>query len=79
MNVYMLIIPDEDGNPVRVLGQLGLAMLLEDSRASYGVTEFKDLEWFEQNTDSNYWPEGTGVLLHAEVIVPKAVTKQWSL
>lgn len=75
--MYILIKGDEDGNPVKILNDRWLQELLTDSVESFGITEFKDQAWYEQNKDPNYWPDGVGVLLTAAVIVPEPARTQW--
>lgn len=70
---YILLRPNEDGNPVWWLDQHDLEELLGDAE---GYT-FLALDHPEP--DTNYWPEGSAMLLKIEVVVPVPVTSKWRL
>lgn len=75
--MWILLQADEDGNPVNVVPDIKKLM---DSPEDYGVTSFKDEDWFRSNPDPNYWRErGTSVLLYVDVVVPEPVTAKWAL
>lgn len=74
MDMYALIRGNEDGNPILLLNDQWLQELLTNPVEFAGIKEFKDGNWFGQHPDANYWPEGIGVLVKIEAVVPKAVT-----
>lgn len=63
----MLIQPDEDGNPVRFLDQQKLDNLLANP-ADYGIKRF--LPEIPTDMDTNYWLDGTALLVSVELITP---------
>lgn len=68
--MWILLQPDEDGNPVRVLDDDELQELL-DNPEEHGIQRFLDGEFLDINTDANYWHEGDAILLKAEVVIPQ--------
>ena len=77
--MYILIAPDEDGNPVRYLTEKELKEYLQK------ITEYKDetifLDKLPKETDANYWKENQVLLIKGEIVVPqpKQVVKEWDL
>jgi hypothetical protein len=69
---YILVTPNEDGGArLAFLHGSVLAEFLRDPKEYAGVTNFQTAPWFGGNMDDvDMWPEGTGVLLRAEVIQP---------
>ena len=65
---YILLKGDEGGNPVRFLSEEDLRDLLAHPRDTYGITEFGSM--LPDNHDHNYWPDGFGLLLKAEIVQP---------
>jgi hypothetical protein len=76
--MYLLIRPDEGGNPVRFLNRDGLRELLTDPIGSYGVRHFLDLDGLPDG-DPSYWQDGDALLLKVEGLVPTPVTTQYEL
>lgn len=74
---WLLIQPDEDGNPCSWLNERELATLLADPRGTFGVRTF--LDRVPDETDPNYWPEGSALLLSVAVVVPRPVTTAYEL
>lgn len=70
MDRWMLVKASEDGKPVSWLTSISLAKLLDDPWSWAGVTSFMDLD--DLPDDPNYWPEGVGVLIKYQVVVPVA-------
>jgi hypothetical protein len=78
--VFILIKPDEDGNPINYFDtEADLAKYLDEA---YGedtrtTAEFKDAIWFSFNPDPNCWPMrdhiDTVVLIKGDVLVPRVV------
>jgi hypothetical protein len=69
MKQYILLHQNEDGNPVVVLEDSevqDIKQLMEDN----GITQWR--ENFDE-TDTNYWDEGDGMLLEVEIKIPKRV------
>lgn len=72
--MYLLIQPDEDGNPLRWITQeqvQDIKQLMED----YGISNWL---YDDPITDPNYWGEGNAMLLSVNVlkIIPvETVTK----
>lgn len=77
MSQWILITSSEDGSPVTYLSDSDVAELLADPVAEHGVREF--LPAVPEERDPAYWPEGTAMLLRAEVVVPSPVTSAWEL
>jgi hypothetical protein len=77
--MYALIKGSEDGEPISLLNLRKLEELLTNAMEYAGIKEFKDGNWFGQNPRTNEWPEGVGVLVKIEVVVPKAVTTAWMI
>lgn len=76
--MYLLIRPDEDGNPITELTSATIQDLLAKP-AEWGIQYFGDLSEIPAsgfgspsaaNWDTNYWPQGMGVLLKVEIVVP---------
>ncbi len=67
---WVLMKPDENGNPLQWLSETELAELLADPTA-WGVDLFLHLDDMRGGTDPNYWSHGTGVLLRVEIVVPE--------
>jgi hypothetical protein len=67
---YMLIRPDEDGNPIRWLDDTQLQELLDDPTGSYGVKAFLGGDEPDAYGDPNYWSRGIGLLVRVEVVTP---------
>lgn len=72
MTRFLLIQPDEDGNPIRWLDQDDMDELMADPKGSYGVTKFLTA-WPERGhpsagSDPAYWPEGWALLLQANIV-----------
>jgi hypothetical protein len=67
---YMLIRPDEDGNPIRWLDEIALQEVLDDP-AAYGIKAFlAKTDMPDVYGDPNYWSPGIGLLLRVEVVTP---------
>lgn len=73
---WLLIEPDEDGNPCSWLTETELEDRLANA-ADYGVRQY--LDQVPDNTDPNYWPDGTGLLLKVEIVVPRPATTAFEL
>lgn len=69
MTQYMLIRPDEDGDPIRWLTQGDLTDLLKDPMGTYGVLRFLDA----YPGDPNYWDNDSALLVEVKIIVPQLV------
>ncbi len=78
MSYYALIRPSEDGDPIRLIGPETLRNLLEHPD-EWGVERFEDDAFLGRNPDTNYWKDGTAVLMKVEVIVPRPVTATWTI
>lgn len=65
---YILLKGSEDGNPVRFLSNQDLRDLLDAPVETYGITEFGST--LPDNRDHNYWPDGYGLLLKAQIVQP---------
>ena len=78
--MYLLLKADEDQRP-HILLDADVIDLLSNPEESYGVTDFRDLDFLLKNPDPNYWPDGIGVLIKFDgVTIPKAVvSKHWVL
>ena len=76
---HALIRANEDGNPILLLNANYLQELLAEPLEFANIREFKDGAWFGKNPDPNYWPEGVGVLVKLEVLVPRPVTVAYVL
>lgn len=66
---YLLVRPNEDGNPNIWLNEKSLQGLLDDPTA-YGIKAFLGEEEPDLYGDPNYWSRGIGLLLRVEVITP---------
>ena len=66
--LWMVLRPNEDGNPIKLLNPVELMNLL-NRPAEHRVKQFYDLS--ELDADHNYWPEGAAVLLKVEVVMPE--------
>lgn len=64
---WALMRPNEDGHSLRVLAEAELRDLLANPR-QWRVREFLGSEML--GTDPNYWPDGSGLLVRVEVVVP---------
>ncbi len=78
MKRYILIQPDEDGNPIRWLSEAevkDIKQLMED----YGVDKF--ITSVPEPSDPNYWDERTAMLLEVEIkdVVPVKVVEQYEI
>lgn len=76
---YAYIHPDEDGNCFRILDQNDLQEFLEDPEGYSGITKFLSQAGLEKDSDPMGWPEGYGVLIKYEVVVPVEKTKSWRI
>lgn len=65
---YLLIQPNEDGNPMIFLNEERLQDLLNEPE-EYSVKCF--LEQIPDNNNPQYWGEGNVLLLKIEILVPK--------
>jgi hypothetical protein len=72
---YLLIQPNEDGNPNTFLYGEKLQEFLDDPYETYGVDKFGNLAFLGANPDPNYWKDGTAVLLKVDAVVPKPAGK----
>lgn len=52
---------------------------LKDPYGKASVREFKGAQYLRETPDAGYWPEGVGMLLKADVVVPESVTREWKL
>lgn len=66
---WVLLKPDEDGNPAKWLTQAELAELLADP-SQWGVAEFAHIDDM-RGTDPAYWPDKIAVLMRVEVVIPE--------
>lgn len=77
MQQWLLLRPDEDGNPTRWLTQDELDELLANAD-EYGIDN-----WISpnnmKNADPNYWEEGSAMLLKVEAVLPKEVAYKYSI
>lgn len=78
MSKYILIQPDEDGNPITWLDDNEVEDLIQ-LKEDYGVKEF--LTKLPENKDPNYWEEGQVLLLEVEIkkVVPVKVVEKYEL
>jgi hypothetical protein len=77
--VYLLIHSSEDGEPITPLNEAKLAEVLRKPE-DWSIRRFEDSSFFYANANStNYWKEGTAVLLKVEVLVPAPVTTAWAI
>ena len=68
---YILIQPDENGNPIMFLhNEEELERFLSEP-GEYGVEEF--LDSIPNNEDPNYWKTGTAVLAEIKILKLKTV------
>lgn len=77
VELWLLVKPDEDGNPNIWLDSDQLNELMSDPVGTYGVHRF--LTWEEVSrigTDANYWPDGSALLVRA---TPQEVVSGWRL
>lgn len=75
MSRYLVIRPNEDGNPLNFIdkSELGnITQFMED----YGIDK-----WTESYSDPNYWDEGAAMLLKFSCVNPvvKKVIETWEL
>lgn len=71
MKYYLLLTPDEDGNPLTFLDEEELREFLADPLEYAGVEKF--LTRLDENgTDPNYWNDGEGMLLEVKILKPVA-------
>jgi hypothetical protein len=73
---YLLVQPNEDGNPLSFLDEQQLQRIL-DNPESYGITDFRNQ--LPLNEDPNYWEDGTALLLKFEVLKPMIVATAYKL
>jgi len=76
MSDYILLKGNEDGNPIRIIHSIHHLL---DAPEDWGITKFENGAFLGANPDPNYWPDGTGVLLKVEAVVPEPVTAKWRL
>lgn len=78
MKNYLLLIPDEDGNPIRLLGDEEIKDISQ-LKEEFGIKEFLD-DWPE-TIDPNYWGDGVAMLLKVKVlkVKPKKVVEKWTI
>jgi hypothetical protein len=72
---YLLIYGSEDGT--RIV-QFERPDELKQVMMDHGIRTFRDALG---NSDTNYWPEGQGLLIEGKVAVPKPkeVVQEWDL
>ena len=70
MKKYILIQPNEDGNPIYWLEDKEIEDIME-LKEDYGIKRF--LEKVPENSNPNDWEEGDALLLEVEIKVPKPV------
>jgi hypothetical protein len=68
---YTLLKSDEDGNPLKILSETDLDVLLSDPEENYGIEHFMDASWLGANKDPMYWKDNVCVLMRCEVVVPE--------
>lgn len=78
MKQYLLIRPDEDGNPLRWLTEDDVRDLLGDPLGTYSVKQFITPA-LRPEPDPNYWADGDAMLVEYTVVVPEPVTTAWKL
>ena len=77
--MYLLIHSSEDGEPITPLNEAELAQVLRKPE-EWSIKTFKDSSFFHANaSNTNYWEEGTAVLLKVEVLIPTPVTTAWTI
>jgi hypothetical protein len=76
---YALIKGSDDGTQIVLLPKQQLNELLTNPKEFAGITEFRNGAWFGANPDANYWPEGVGVLVKIEAVVPRPVTTAYAI
>ena len=76
MKRWLILVPDEDGNPTRWLSHQDLERMLAVV-ADHGIREF--LSEVPAQADPNYWPDGSALLLQVEIVVPEPVTTAYRL
>jgi hypothetical protein len=77
--VYLLIHSSEDGEPITPLNEAELAQVLRKPE-EWSIRKFGDSSFFHANaSNTNYWEEGTAVLLKVEVLIPTPVTTAWTI
>ena len=78
MKKYILIQPDEDGNPITWLQSEELENI-HDFMIDYGIKKFLDHLPAEQ--DPQYWEDGEAMLLEVEIkqIVPVKVVEKYEI
>lgn len=76
--IYILIHPSED-NSLLLLTDETLRELLADPVGYAGVRRFENEQFLRDNRDPNYWQEGVGVIVRAEVLFPQPVVTQWEI
>lgn len=81
---YLLIQPDEDGNPIRWLSETDVADL-EQLMRDHSIERFLN-NWPKYSdgsfkTDPNYWEEGDAMLMEAKLlkVKPVEVVKKWKI
>ncbi len=67
---YILLRANEDDQFITLHGYR-LTEFLNDPEAYAGITDFKDAAFLRAEPDPYYWPEGVGVLLKCEAVVPQ--------
>ena len=79
MSMYALIKGSDDGTRIILLPERKLQELLTNPREFAGIEEFRNGAWFGANPDANYWPEGVGVLVKIEAVVPRPITTAYAI
>jgi hypothetical protein len=78
-SMYALIKGSDDGTQIILLPERKLQELLTNPREFAGIEEFRNGAWFGGNPDANYWPEGVGVLVKIEAVVPRPITTAYAI
>ncbi len=80
MSKYLLLIPDEDGNPLRWLDSEEVKNI-EQLKEDYGIERFLTQEDLNKEDDPNSWEEGDAMLLEIKIkkVVPVEVVTKYEV
>lgn len=65
---WAVLTPDEDGVSFRIID---VDQILADPWTEMEISKWEDAAYLEANPDTNYWPQGTAILLECKVVRPK--------
>jgi len=79
MKTYLLLRPEEDGEPTKFLDENDLQELLDDPIDNYGIKKFLSREEVEKNYNPQAWNKGEVALFEVNLLEPKIKTTEWKL